>query len=501
MRNLGSRSLNAVAWGGVGTVVRIAVQLGLQISLARILGPEQFGLFAIGALVVGFSTFFADFGIAYGLIQKERVSSEDIRFVFTWQVVVGLTVTIAMAAMSLLLARFFNEPRAGQVIVALSSVCFLNAVMAPSLNLLKRELDFRSVQLGNLLGYAIGYGAIGLSLALCGAGVWSLVSAWIAQSLIMLVYLYGKTRHPLKPLWSYSGARDSSSYGLIVLVTNLVNWVIQNVDRIIIARVFTSAEVGLYSTAFTILHSPTSSILGVVQPVFFSASSRIVSEPRRIVTAYRSMIAAIAIFALPCFASLAVVADTFVLTVYGEQWRGASAVLAPMALCMPLFLIWGMTTPLIWVGGQPQREFRSQLPTALLWVIACLASAQVSLSALAWTVLVLYGIRCLTLLRVARGVIGLSGIEVWNAAKPGIWLSVVCALAVAASDQTMRDVLPIPLLAVNVLAGAMVMLGGLLFVPQIWGRDLGALVQRIASWLPPYVARSVLAASIKEKSA
>jgi lipopolysaccharide exporter len=475
------------------------MQLGLQIALARILGPEQFGLFAIGALVVGFSTFFADFGIAYGLIQKERVTSEDVRFVFTWQVVVGVSVAAAVAAMSVLLARFFGEPRSGQVILALSGVCFLNAVAAPSLNLLKRDLDFRSVQMGHLLGYGVGYGLVALPLALKGAGVWSLVAAWIVQSLVLLFYVYAKTRHPVTPLWAYSGGRKISSYGFLVLVTNLANWVIQNVDRIIIARLFSSAEVGLYSTAFTILHTPTSSLLGVVQPVFFSASSRITSEPGRIVSAYRSLVAAITVFVLPCFASLALIADTFVHAVYGEQWRGAAVALAPLALCMPLFLLWGITTPLLWAGGQPKREFRSQLPLAVFWCIACVVAAHVSLAAVAWAVFVLYAIRCVTLVHVARGVIGMSGQDVWKAARPGIWLSVTCGFAVAAIDHAMRDHIALPafLLAMDILVGGVVLLSGLLLIPQVWSEDLRTLVQKIGARLPPWVLRLIRAATAR----
>ncbi|MFX6409630.1 oligosaccharide flippase family protein, partial [Acinetobacter baumannii] len=76
-------------WGGGGTLLRIVMQFGAQVVLARILGPEQYGLFAIGAIVVGFSSFFSDIGLAYGLIQKKEIAAKDIRFVFTWQIILG----------------------------------------------------------------------------------------------------------------------------------------------------------------------------------------------------------------------------------------------------------------------------------------------------------------------------------------------------------------------------------------------------------------------------
>jgi lipopolysaccharide exporter len=394
VKDIGTRSISAVFWAGGGAAARISLQLATQISLARILGPEQYGLFAIGAIVISFSAFFSDIGIAYGLIQKREVNAEDLRFVFTWQVIIGSMVTAAIANFSYSIAVFFGDIKAHDVVSALAVVCLLNSLAAPSNNMLKRNMNFRSIQIAQLGGYIGGYILIGLPLALLGAQVWALVIAWIVQATIVLVILYVAARHPLQPLLWHKDAITLSRYGFTVLATNVTNWLIGNVDRVIIARYFSAREVGLYATSYNVLQSPTSALLGVIQPVFFSASSRVSDDKSKIVGGYYALIGAITIFVLPAFASLSTVSETFVLAVYGDQWIGAAAVFRPLALAMPLFLIWGMTTPLLWTGGEPSREFKAQLPVAMIWIAVSWIAAHYSLALVGWAVCRSFGFAC-----------------------------------------------------------------------------------------------------------
>ena len=84
---ISSQSFTAVKWSVLGTAVRYGLQISAQIVLARLLGPENYGLFAMGLVVLTFSNFFAHLGLAWGLVQSRDLSKDDVRFVFTWQVI------------------------------------------------------------------------------------------------------------------------------------------------------------------------------------------------------------------------------------------------------------------------------------------------------------------------------------------------------------------------------------------------------------------------------
>jgi lipopolysaccharide exporter len=490
MKDLGARSLNAVFWGGGGAVARIFLQFGTQVVLARLLGPEQYGLFAIGAVVVSFSNFFADVGIAYGLIQKTKVVDTDLRFITTWQFIIGALVSLAVAFSSEHIALFFGDPRASDIVKALAIICLVNALAAPSLNMLKRQLDFKGIQIAQLVSYILGYIAVGIPLALYGWQVWALVVAWLVQSLVLLVILYGYVRHPLRPLLWSEGAHDLAKYGFTVLITNLINWLINNVDRVIVGRVFQSKEIGLYATSYNMLYNPTSSLLGILQPVFFSASSRLSDEKTRIASGYRSLIACVTLFILPAFVGLSVVSETFALALYGAAWQSLGETLRPLALAMPLFLLWGLTTPLLWTGGGAAKEFKTQLPLAVVWIAAAWYAAQISLVAVAWAVFGLFVCRFAVILRSAVYLLNLDITALWRAARGGLLLSLICGLVLGGADhglQSLHISAPIRLLADIALGGATMLLS-LRLIPGLIGEDITPMIQKIAAKAPRGIA-------------
>ena len=431
---LAARSLNALTWGASGALLRLLLQLAALVVLARLLGPQQYGLFAIGAIVVGFSGLFADIGLAYGLIQKPDVSDRDLRFVFTWQWLLGGAVTAVVYFGAGSLAAFFGEPRAAPVLQGLSPLCLLNALAAPSLNLLKRDLDFKRIQLAQAFSYALGYWVLGIPLALMGAQVWALVLAWTVQAAVNLGLLYRATGHPLRPLFWHAQARAQWTYGLAVLGSNLVNWVINNVDRVIVGHSFGSREVGLYATAGNLLYSPTAAALGVVQPVFFAASSRLADDTARIARGYQALLGFVAAGVLPLALAVAIAAEPLVLLLFGPAWQAAAAICTPLALAMPLIMLWGVSTPLLWTAAKPAREFTLQLPLAMLWAGVCWLAARESMLAVAWGVLGLSAVRCALVIAAAVRLQRVALADVWAGLSGGAVLSAAVAAAVLLAE-------------------------------------------------------------------
>lgn len=435
MPGLGTRSIDAVLWGAGGTVLRLLIQVGAQVVLARLLGPEQYGLFAIGAIVVGFSAFFSDIGLAYGLIQKRTVATTDVRFVFTWQIVLGASVSLTVYALSETLARALGDVRAAPALAALSAVCLLNALAAPSLNLLKRALDFRAIQIAQLASYAAGYLAVGLPLAFAGAQIWALVAAWLVQALVSTLLLYRAARHDLRPLPWYGEAAGQLRYALTVFGTNLVNWLVNNIDRVAVSRTFGSRDIGLYATSYNLLYNPTMVALGVVQPVFFSASARREGNTQPVARAYLALNGLLATLVLPAFACVAVAADAVIGTLYGSRWAEAAPLFRPLALAMPVLLLWGLTTPLLWTTGSPGREFRVQLPLVFVWAVACWAASRHSVLAVAWTVLALQALRMLAMVGAVCRQLEIPAAAVWRAVRGGMVLALVLALLMGGIER------------------------------------------------------------------
>lgn len=488
MRHLVSRSVGALAWASGGTAARMLMQITAQIVLARLLGPEQYGIFAIGAIVVGFSNFLSDVGLAYGLIQKDKVDADDIRFVVCWQLILGTVVAVSVWFASGWIAVSFGESRAQSVIGWLAFVCLLNALTAPALNLLKRELDFKRIQLANAASYFVGFFLVGIPLAVNGMQVGALVAAWLTQATLLLLFLFSAARHPMRPLLWYPQAAAQWRYAASVLTTNLLNWLVVNTDRAIVARAFGTHDVGLYSTAFNFVYAPGAGLAGVLQPVLFSAASRVASDRERLASAYSSALAMVFVTVVPAFATVAVLSTPLVSMLFGPKWAGAAPLCVPLALAMPMFVLLSISTPVLWTRDHITRELRLQIPVVALMVVAGLAAAQHSLLAMAWAVFCVHLLRALATVAFASRActLSLSALLV-SLLWPLAWVAGVMAMALAASIAAAGLSAPAQI-AVTAVAGVATWLGLPVLLPSLVSADARRGFGMLISRLPPRLA-------------
>jgi lipopolysaccharide exporter len=228
--SLASRAQKAVKWSAMATAARFVLQLGAQVALARVLGPGNDGVYGIGIAVLTFSAFLAGSAFSYSLLLQERVEPEDIRFAFTWQLLAGSAMALAMSLGAPALADFFGDARVEAMVRWLALACVLSAASAPATCLLQRDLNFRALSLVQLASYAAGYLAVGLPLALAGWGAQALAMACVVQAGVTLVGAYAVHPHPLRPLWRHAGAAHALSTGRTVFFTNVVNWLLGNLE-------------------------------------------------------------------------------------------------------------------------------------------------------------------------------------------------------------------------------------------------------------------------------
>lgn len=466
-------------------MLRSLLQIGTQIILARLLGPSEYGIFAIVLIVQGFSRFFSDIGISYGLIQKKTITDRDIKFVFTWQVILGAGVALAVFFLAGPLAGFFREASVVPVIQVTSVICLINALASPSANLLKRDLDFKSLQSVQLISYVFGYIVIGIPMALAGKQAWALIFAFIGTETMCLILLYRRCRHPVGLVF-WLQDNHLIVYGSRVFITNALNWLISNIDRVIIGRAFPAAQIGLYSLSYNLVSSPAQTIIGAIQSALFSTSAQAQDDFVRLRKALLTVIGAVTLLLFPVFIGISVASETVLQSLYGDAWLSASGVLQAIALAMPLYIVLGMTTPLLWVAGQTQKEFMVQVPIAIAFVFAALLASLSSLDVVAWVVFAMYLARMVTILTVTCRALDIGARQMLGVMKGGVVTTMASAGAIAAVDFLARGMTSYPAawLGADIAAGALGLLLPLWLFPGLIHVHVAQLFEKIALRLP-----------------
>ena len=494
---LGHRSAVAFSWGALTSIVKVVLTVMVQAVLARLLGPQEFGLFAIGILIMGIAGYFADSGLATSLIQRRQVHDADIRFVLTLNLVTATVVCGLLIGLAEPIAISFGKPEAENIFRWLAPVFVLNAMASVSISLLRRQLDYRSIQLADLAGYTLGFGLVGIVAAAIFGSVYALVAAYICQALIALILLYRKTRHSIGLSLRASDRSDFIGFGANILTTNLVNWVASSLDRLIVGRLFSSATLGHYSASFNLVYSPVGVLYANLQSTVFSSMARMQDDRLRMQNAYLELLRAVTILFLPIFAGLYFFSGALVLAVYGPQWGAAAPLAGPFCMIAPFVMIWACSTPVLWNTGRRWMEWQIQLPFMALAILVIVPAAGISILAVAWTSAFLYLARSLLMMGLACWVLGIGLTQAWAVVWPSIWVSVfVGVTAMIGARQLHASSLP------NV---AQVLLGGLLVVgvlvlclclvpsvlPGMMRRYIGGLTLVVPAYLRPLLNRLI----------
>jgi len=485
------RSLNALKWNYLGVLVRTGVQFILGIVLARLLGPEPFGLVAIAWLILGLGNLVADFGLAAALVQKETISSRDIRYVFTLQMLVGIFMTAAIVLAAPWIASFFNSADAIPVLRSMGCLFVIQAAGQTATALLRRNMDFKPLQIIGVGSYLFSYAGVGLPLAWSGSGVWALVAAQVVQATIYSVAVNLHIRHSWRPAFK----PDSSGmflFGSKIMASNLTSWGISNLDSVIVGRVFGAVDLGLYNRGMNLVSSPmnafTSTLQGVLFPAYSRANGQI--EPAR--RAYLASVGLIAAFLVPAFAAIAAIPNTVIAGVYGEHWMQVAVLLTPLALAMPVNAILAVGGPLLSGLGAAGRDAAAQAVCVVILVVSVWLASQVSLEMVAWAVLGTYLLRALLVSYLALGLVAGTWEQIARALAGPLVLGLLAALLAWSADALLNNVVAGPLLRLSMVLG---FTGSVIGVLLLWsGRHLLsgetlAVAASIAAKLPaPFAA-------------
>lgn len=395
-QSLAGKSLNALKWNYIGRLVSLSLQFGIGIVLARLLGPAPFGLVAIALFVQSLGNLFAEGGLGSALIQSQEISEHDIRSVFSAQILIGLILTACVAGLAPLLAKFFNEPNATPVIMAMAAAFTIQAVGQTASALIKRNLEFKKIQLISLISYCLAYLAIGLPMAYHGYGVWSLVAAQLSQVGSNALALYIVKRHPVWPLVAPQNCRFLR-FGAAMTLNNITSWGISNLDTAIIGRHFDTSTLGVYNRAFNLVNMPMHAVTSSMQSVLFSAYAKSQTNQKALQRSFLASINIMALLFFPVYAAMAAVPELLIPALYGPQWQAAIPLTPPLCLALAVNAILAMCGPLLSAIGAPQIELKAQLLTLLVSIPSLILAAQDSVLTVAWALLGTYVLRLLLL--------------------------------------------------------------------------------------------------------
>src|SRR6266404_5099344 len=180
LTNLRQRTISSGLVTAAAQGAQFFLNLGYIMVLARLLVPQDFGLFAMVATVMGFLRIFQDAGLSMATVQRQEITHAQVSNLFWVNVAVGSVATLLVAASAPVVAWFYREPRLIGITLVLSITFVLASSAVQHIALLNRQMRFRAIAVIDILSMLAGY-LIAVGMALSGCSYWALVGASVAQ--------------------------------------------------------------------------------------------------------------------------------------------------------------------------------------------------------------------------------------------------------------------------------------------------------------------------------
>ncbi|MCX7523038.1 lipopolysaccharide biosynthesis protein [Microbacterium sp. STN6] len=277
---LGRRAVRGATVTIVGQVGRVVVQTLSVVVLARLLTPNDYGLFAMVVSVAGIAEVFRDFGLSQAAVQAKTLSTAQRDALFWVNSAIGVALGLIIFFGSWTIAGFFRHPELVPLTQAISVVFVINGVATQFRASLTRSLRFTALVLIDFGSTLAGLG-LAIVLGILGFGVWALAFQLIVQSAVVLGaaaaicrWLPGRPRRGV-------GVRSFLRFGSHMVATQIITYAGNNADTVTIGLAFGAAPLGIYNRPYQLVMNIANQLRAPITNVAIPVLSRLQDAPKR----------------------------------------------------------------------------------------------------------------------------------------------------------------------------------------------------------------------------
>jgi O-antigen/teichoic acid export membrane protein len=344
-------TVNSLKWSAIERLATQVIQLIVMLYLAKLLGPEAFGLVGMLAVFIAISQTFVDSGFSSALIRNTERTEEDFSTTFYFNIGVGVLCYAVLFVAAPYISIFFKQPELISLLRVLGLTVIVNSFAIVQKAKLTIDMDFKTQAKASLISVFVSCG-IGIWLANAGYGVWALVGQTVTNALcnVILLNIYLK--------WSPTTGFNKSSFdylfgfGSKLLAAGLLDTIFKNIYQIVIGKQFSANQVGLFTQANQLASVPIMTLTSVIQRVTYPMLSNIQNDIEKFDETYLLTLRIAAAVVFPLMIGLSLTATPLISILLGEQWLPAAKLLTIISVAFMLYPIHAINLNLLNVKGR-----------------------------------------------------------------------------------------------------------------------------------------------------
>jgi len=342
-RDLKNKVVQGGAWSLGRMLITNVLNLGVMAILARELSPAEFGLVALASVIIHILTLLGTEGINQFIIHDHGTDWKERTHAAFW---LDGFMSLAISLIGILLipaiTRFYTNPGLREILIVLIVVFPVRSLSKVPDAILRKNFEFKKLEIRDTI-LEIFIGVTSVTMALLGYGVWSLVIPGTISSALRLLIVFKITSwRPEMHLYTNYWSKIFKYYANI-MGNALTSLIITDGDTLLIGKLLGNKMLGIYNMGWQSANIINRTITGIGNKLALPALSRVSNSLKQSKEVLYKILKVSSTISFPAFVGLFVIADNFILVVYGSQWEAS---ILPFRILLVFAMRYAINPPL-----------------------------------------------------------------------------------------------------------------------------------------------------------
>lgn len=359
------------------------VSFVVNLVLARLLMPADFGTIALFNVVINICSVLINGGMSSSLVRTQSVDERDLSTVFWFNMATTALLYLFVFIAAPWIGQFYQLPILGPIIRVYSIVLIIDSFVHVQAVLFDKKLDFKTTFKVRLPSVIVG-GVAGIGFALAGMGVWSLVYSALLQNLLYTLqyWFYSDWR----PTFTFDREKFNThfAFGIRLTLSALLNVIFNNVYSIVIGKRFSETTLGYYNRAESLKNLPINNISTALNKVTYPLFAKFSNDDQQLRHAYRRVLKLVIFIVAPTISLMVIAAEPIIRLLLGAKWLPAVPYFQLMALGALFQPIHNYNLNVLQVKGRSDLYLKLEIIKKICIVIAVVVGLRYGVFGLIW---------------------------------------------------------------------------------------------------------------------
>mgnify|MGYP001163281607 CR=1 FL=1 len=366
-QELRDKTIRATAWNLIEKLGVLGMGLIINIILARLLSPTEYGLIGNIAIFTVIANTFLDSGFGASLIQKQKTNQTDYSTIFFFNLGIGIVLYGILFSIAPWVSGYFQQPILKPLLRVVGLMLIFNSFGLIQSTLFTKHLNFKTQSKAALVSNLLS-GVIAVTMAYLGFGVWSLAVQLISAVVFKTALLwYFSDWRPTRQ-FSFQSLRSLFGFGSNILFSSLLENIYQSAFSWIINKRFSIQSLGFYTQAKKLQEIPVLILSNVIGGVTFPAMATIQDDNVKLKQTYKKILQLQVFVNFPIMLGLMVMAKPVVAILLTAKWLPSVPFIQLLALAGMLYTLQTTNLNILKVKGRSDLYLKLEFVKKIIGV-------------------------------------------------------------------------------------------------------------------------------------